>query len=167
MTDRTFYSPSTGGFYSQAIHGAAIPADAVRISRLRHQQLLEGQASGRAIIARDGKPVLATVAKPSLAELRTAATAQVKAEAARRILAIASLAQQSNDNATIAEHALAVAAGATAPPPQDVQAAQLRRARINAVRAASNALEQIVGTMPASNLTAFDATAARFWPDQE
>lgn len=167
MTNRIFFSAGTGGFYHESIHGAAIPEDAVRVTRLRYDALLAAQAEGRRIIVRDGKPVASAVRRPSLVDLRASATAAVKAEAALRILAIASLAQQSNDNALIAEYALAVAAGATGASPADVRAAQLRRARINAIRAASNAIEEIVAKMPASNLDAFDAATNRIWPPAE
>lgn len=167
-TDRIFFSPSAGGFYHLSIAGAAgIPADAVRVAQLRYAQLMEAQAKGHRIIVRDGKPVSAAPPKPSLTDLRASAVAAVKAQASARILAIASLVRQANDTALIADHALAVAGGATGAAPADVRAAQLRRARINAVRTASNALEEIVGRMPASNLLNFDASAERFWPPAE
>ena len=41
-----FYSKSTGGFYSRAIHGDNIPADAVEITDEEHRELLEGQSRG-------------------------------------------------------------------------------------------------------------------------
>ena len=54
-----FYSTQTGGFYDTAIHGSAIPADAVEITDEQHQALLEGQSQGKIIAAdKNGKPVL-------------------------------------------------------------------------------------------------------------
>lgn len=89
-----YYSPSTGGFYSEAVHGARqiaakqtereikagkrprmitnpecrIPEDAVKITAERHAELLAAQASGKAIVASAGKP-FATTPVPDPAEL--------------------------------------------------------------------------------------------------
>lgn len=41
-----FYSPSVKGFYSEEIHGGAIPADAVEISNSAREELLEAQSTG-------------------------------------------------------------------------------------------------------------------------
>jgi hypothetical protein len=55
-----FYSPTTGGFYSQAIHGDSMPTDVVAITDERHADLLAGQAAGQRIVAgQDGAPMLA------------------------------------------------------------------------------------------------------------
>jgi hypothetical protein len=54
-----FYSKSTNGFYTTAIHGVNIPADAVEITNQKYQELMSGQASGQSIKGgSDGKPVL-------------------------------------------------------------------------------------------------------------
>ena len=54
-----FYSPTTGGFYDRKIHGDAIPADAVEITRGEHAALLAGQSAGQHIEADEhGHPVL-------------------------------------------------------------------------------------------------------------
>ncbi|QEY74101.1 DUF4376 domain-containing protein [Pseudomonas denitrificans (nom. rej.)] len=54
-----FYSASAGGFYSQGIHGDAIPDDAIAISEELHARLLEGQQNGQRIAAgEDGMPML-------------------------------------------------------------------------------------------------------------
>lgn len=54
-----FYSPSHAGFYSVAIHGDEIPADAVEISAAEHASLLDGQSQGKRIVAdAQGRPVL-------------------------------------------------------------------------------------------------------------
>ncbi len=60
-----FYSASTRGFYSRAIHGHAIPADAVEITAEEHAALLEGQAKGKDIdFDEAGRPFLAE--RPSI-----------------------------------------------------------------------------------------------------
>lgn len=90
-----FYSPSTGGFYCEEIHGVRrinipdpewiaqsdddkcplievdnvgcqIPVDAVEISKAQHSTLLDGQSRGMRIVAgADGYPVLAEALLPS------------------------------------------------------------------------------------------------------
>lgn len=156
-----FYSAARGGFFHADNH-ATLPADAVRISRLRHRQLLEAQAQGRQIVANEaGRPVLAPIALPSLEQVRAQATAAVNREAARRIKAVATIERQTNDNAVIAQAALAVATGAA--PPADLAEALARRAAIDAIRAASNRLAATIAQMPAANLTDYDATADRLW----
>lgn len=78
-----FFSPSTGGFYSEAVHGARqravaqtereivagkrprmevnsdcrIPTDALPIDASRYQQLMEAQQRGKQIVVRGGKPM--------------------------------------------------------------------------------------------------------------
>ena len=52
------YSSETGGFYDRAIH-KEIPADAVEITTEEWQELLDGQAAGKIIVAgKGGKPEL-------------------------------------------------------------------------------------------------------------
>lgn len=64
-----FYSKSTGGFFDVAIH-AAIPSDAVEITREEHAALLAGQSNGKRIIAdADGRPVLADQPAPTQAQV--------------------------------------------------------------------------------------------------
>lgn len=65
-----FYSKTTGGFYDTAIHGDAIPADAVEITAEQHAALLDAQASGKLIQAdKSGKPVAVAPPPPTDAEL--------------------------------------------------------------------------------------------------
>ena len=59
-----YFSPSTGGFYSEAIHGkrggasgCLIPLDAVEISRETHAELMVAQAAGKIIVASEAGPV--------------------------------------------------------------------------------------------------------------
>ena len=52
------YAKSTGGFYDRAIHGDAIPADAVDITAAHHAELLTAQSAGQRIEAdANGYPV--------------------------------------------------------------------------------------------------------------
>ena len=152
-----FFSPSTGGFYDPAIHRTR-PADAVRITKARHAELIAARSVGKSIAAdAKGRPVIKSV-RLSLDQLRDRAVTAIKAEARRRILAVASLERQANDNAEIAIEAFAGAA-------TDLAGALDRRARINAIRTASNAIEAIVARMPASNLAAFDPSSHSLWPE--
>lgn len=92
-----YFSPSTGGFYSDRIHGAPelpepqnereqkagkrprmvpnpatkIPSDAVELDDGRHAQLMEAQATGKVIEIRGGKPV-AVEPRPDAEEARAA-----------------------------------------------------------------------------------------------
>lgn len=52
--DEFKYSPSTGGFYLQEIHGDNIPNDTVDVSHEYHSELMEAQAQGK-VIAYDKK----------------------------------------------------------------------------------------------------------------
>ncbi len=158
---RIYYSAARGGFFNTDSHNE-LPDDAVRISALRHAELLAAQATGRKIVPGDkGKPVLAPAKAPGVERLRAWATEDLSAEATRRIEAVASRARQSNDNALIAQAALAAATGAAAP--DGLDEAMARRATIDAIRAAFHRAAAIVARMPAANLTDFDATAARYW----
>lgn len=75
-----FYSANTGGFYDTAIHGNNIPADAVEITADEHQALIEGQSSGKVIVADDaGRPVLADTPAPTAAELLAAKNSEARA----------------------------------------------------------------------------------------
>ncbi len=160
--DRIRWSASTGAFYRPSIHGAAIPADAVAITDSRHAMLLEGQAAGRAIVAgMVGRPGLAPARRVCVGELRTAAIDAVKSEAARRILAIATLERQSNDNALIALAALDPAADR-----EQLASALDRRRRIDAIRTASDAIEMQLATWAAGALTDLDVATLAGWPKE-
>ena len=53
------FSPSTKGFYTEAMHGNNIPQDVVEITAERHTALLAGQSAGHVITAdKNGRPVL-------------------------------------------------------------------------------------------------------------
>ena len=75
------YSPSTNGFYLPKIHGDAIPADAVEITREHYEALLQGQSNGKRIVAgADGYPVLQDAPHATAAQIWEA----IKAERERR-----------------------------------------------------------------------------------
>lgn len=65
------YAKSTGGFYNTLIHGSNIPADAVEIIEQYHQELLDGQSSGK-IISSDanGYPILIDPTPKTKAQLK-------------------------------------------------------------------------------------------------
>lgn len=53
-----FYAKSTGGFYTQQIHGDSIPAGAVEISAEQHSALMQAQSNGKQISAdENGYPI--------------------------------------------------------------------------------------------------------------
>lgn len=62
-----YAAASTRGFYDSAIHGNAIPGDAVEITSAQHLFLINGQAAGKQIdwSAADGIPVLVDPPAPT------------------------------------------------------------------------------------------------------
>lgn len=157
------YSATTGGFYHAALHDGAIPDDAVPVSERRHRALLAGQGTGRAIVAgAAGTPELTAAPRVTIARQRELAVRSIKAEARRRILAIASLERQANDNAAIAMRGLVPATEA----PDAITAAITRRKAIDAIRAASNALEATIADWSAAALQKFNAADAAHWPGE-
>ena len=79
-----FYSPTTRGFYDLALHGDAIPTDAVEISAEEHRALIAAQAAGKTIVIGDeGRPVAADTPVPPAAEQRAEALARIDREHAR------------------------------------------------------------------------------------
>lgn len=78
-----FFSPSARAFYTLALHGGAIPSDAIAITADEHQALLTGLSHGQVIvIGDDGRPALAEAPLPPAEALAT----QVRA---RRALLLA------------------------------------------------------------------------------
>jgi hypothetical protein len=59
------YSKSTGGFYLPAIHGAAIPEDAVDISEEDHTVLMLAQGEGKVISSDENGYPIAVVPVPA------------------------------------------------------------------------------------------------------
>ena len=84
-----FYSAKTGGFYSRAIHGDNIPADAVEITEAEHAAMLEGQSQGKRIVAdENGYPTLQDPPPLTLDEAKVAKLAEINAACDAEIEAI-------------------------------------------------------------------------------
>lgn len=160
-----FYSPSSGGFYDDAIH-STVPADAVPITAAAHAALMAYQASGRKITfdAAKGKPVALAPPEPLLAERRALQLGAVRAEAGVRIEALVPLWRQSNDNASIGELAWRDPDTLSSDQVEQLRQARERRASIDAVRDASNELEVAIGAMTVAELKALDVTLPVHWP---
>ncbi|MFC3579529.1 hypothetical protein [Sphingomonas hylomeconis] len=160
------YAASTNAFYDVRVHGEAIPTDAVPISAARHAELLAAQGARRIVAGASGKPAQTPAPRVTRADLLARAVAAVKREAARRILAIASLERQANDNAVMASLALQLVTGTEDGPDitADAVTAQGRRAAIDAVRVASNKIEAAIATWAMAALSKFDAGADPRWP---
>lgn len=153
-----FWSPSTRGFYTADVHGRNIPADAVELSPRKYANLMAAHSAGAEIVATSKGPV-AKLQSPPREHFLALAVSRVKREASRRILAIATMEQQSNDNAAIALTALA-----RAPLTGPALAAVQRRSRIDAIRAVSNVVEAELDNLTAAELAAFSAARSPHWP---
>lgn len=156
------YAASTGGFYDTRIH-TAIPGDAVAISAASFARLMRAQASGGVIVARRGRPAIerpapSGPARYGIAQLRARAIAAIDAAARSRILAIASLARQSNDNAALA---IAAIVGTLS---EEAAAALDRRTRIEAIRKAAAAARTTIASADRATLDMFSAEAPGLWP---
>ncbi len=124
------------------------PDDAVEISDARHAELLDAQAEGRAIEAdARGRPVLVRRQRPAADELRARLRAGIQREAAQRIRAVSPEWQQLNDLRA----------------PSDAGA--VRFARIDAIRAASNAIEDLANGLPVADLAGFPVATHTLWPE--
>lgn len=148
-----FFSPSTGGFYIESVHGRNVPDDAVKITTKRHQELMVARQQGHTVVMGLNGPEIVRTASPE--EHFGRALGSIKREARNRILAVATLERQSNDNAALATGA---------PGESEYDAALARRARINAIREASNAIEGQLNALAPKAIAAFDAKKAD-WPD--
>ncbi|MCM0001025.1 MAG: hypothetical protein NBV68_16750 [Erythrobacter sp.] len=127
---------------------SAAPEGAVKITAARHAALLEDQAEGRTIIAdARGRPVIDRRTQPSAETIRAQLIAAIRREAARRIHAVSPEWRQLNDLREPSE------AGA------------VRFARIDAIRAASNAIEEFAGRMPPADLAGFPFATHTLWPE--
>jgi hypothetical protein len=115
------YSPSTNAFYHPAVHGHAIPADAVAVSPEEHATLLAAQARGQIIRPdENGCPVAVTPAAPpapTRAELYTAKQTEIRDGAMLTALAAeyAPLERQTWDQQAAEAEALQADADAPAP----------------------------------------------------
>lgn len=81
--DSVYYSPSTGGFYHDVVHGTAMPDDAIEIGHDAHRDLIAAQGMGKMIVpGKDGAPV--AVERPPLSpEQRAAQTGRFRDAALR------------------------------------------------------------------------------------
>lgn len=74
-----FYSSSINGFYDRTIHGDAIPTDAVEITTAEHAALINGQSTGKRIVAdSNGYPMLADPPPPTPEQVRATAVADIE-----------------------------------------------------------------------------------------
>ncbi|MBD59015.1 MAG: hypothetical protein CL808_02680 [Citromicrobium sp.] len=144
-----FYSPSTRGFYDDAVHAAAhIPADAQAVEPARHAELLDAQASEApvSIVPREtGTPVMSRQRSLTDAERRARLHAILDGETARRIAGVADIQQQLLDMRL---------GGAEA---------DARFAGIDAIRATAATIGTAIDAAPGGDLTAFDPTDAAHW----
>ncbi len=85
-----FYAKSTGGFYDPAIHGDAIPVDAVEITAEEYAALLAAQSAGKKIVAdAGGRPIAVDPPAPSEAIVRAGLLMQIDHAADAARLAVA------------------------------------------------------------------------------
>lgn len=124
------------------------PECAVEITDMRHGQLLDGLSEGRRITTdARGRPVVDRRTRPSADAVRAQLHAAIRREAAARIRAISPEWRQMNDLREPSE------AGA------------IRFARIDAIRAASNAIEELASGLPAADLAGFSVATHTVWPE--
>jgi len=126
----------------------AAPDYAVEISDSRHRDLLEAQSQGRRItVDARGRPVIDRCAAPDAGAIRPQLVAAIHREAARRIREISPEWRQINDLREPSE------AGA------------VRFARIDAIRAASNEIEDVAEGHPPHELVNFPVSTHPLWPE--
>lgn len=124
------------------------PEGAIEISDQRHGDLLEAQAEGRPITAdARGRPVVARRTRPDKPALRAQLAVAIRREAAARIRTISPEWRQMNDLR------------------EPTEEGAVRFARIDAIRAASNAIEELAGSLPAADLAAFPVATHTLWPE--
>ncbi|WP_288804059.1 hypothetical protein [uncultured Novosphingobium sp.] len=140
------YAPSTGGFYDTDLHDS-VPDDALEVTNELRAQLMDAQAAG-AQIALSAETGLPEALSPldDVENRRAALVRRTKAEAERRILAISPVWRQAND--------------LRAPCPD----AEARFTAIDAVRAASNAIEAELAAAEPDALAAWPVADNPLWP---
>lgn len=141
--------PDAGGEPQPAffLRQSQAPEGAVAISGRRHAALVEALAEGRSVTpGRNGKP-RAEARRVDSAQQRAQLVAAIKREAARRIGQVSPIWQQLNDiRAPSAE-------------------GQRRLAQIDAIRAASNAIEGMLADVSPRDLGAFPVSSNPAWPE--
>lgn len=141
--------PDAGGEPQPAffLRQSQAPEGAVAISGRRHAQLVEALADGQTVTAgADGKPRVAARRVDAGAQ-RAQLVAAIKREAARRIDQVAPIWRQLND--------------ARAPSPEGAR----RFAQVDAIRAASNAIEALLADVADRDLGAFPVSENPAWPE--
>ena len=127
---------------------AAAPEGAVEISDARHRQLLDGQSEGRRITTdARGRPVVDRRTRPSADAVRAQLRVAIRRQAAARIRAVSPEWRQLNDLREPSEQG------------------SIRFARIDAIRAASNAIEQLAEGLPVADLGGFPVANHTLWPE--
>lgn len=127
---------------------AAAPADAVEISDARHAELLAAQSQGRRIVVdAGGRPIAERLRRPSASAIRARLRLGIQREAARRIRDVSPEWRQLNDLR------------------EPTEESAVRFARIDAIRAASNAIEQLALSLPAADLAGFPVANHTLWPE--
>lgn len=149
MIIQYLWSPSARGFFIRGI-SSAIPEDSMPVSSRRHGALMEANAAGAAIEAcpKTGKPLVRLSVRDS-ADLRAALIGQIKREARRRIEAISPAWRQLNDMRA----------------PGD--AATRRFAAIDAIREASQHIEDMLACADHAALETFPVSLHPLWPSFE
>lgn len=148
-----FYSPSRGGFFDDKIN-RVLPDDCVPLKPGQRQALHAALATGKVIRVTANRAVQAVApTPPAIDDRRAQLHTAVKREASRRILAIAPMWQQLNDLRMIAT-GIGV----------DGSAAGARCDAIDAVRTASNLLDEAIEAMGARALARLDVTEPVHWP---
>lgn len=141
------YSPGTGGFYDTDLN-KNIPPDAVEIGEARRAEMLAAQAAGARIVPHPetGQPVAET---ESADALRARTLRSIKREAERRILSVSPLWRQINDQRDPGE------------------GTEARFAAIDAIRAASDAIEALLAETADADLPVFPVVNSPLWPEFE
>jgi hypothetical protein len=139
------YSASARGFFDSRMH-RCIPQDAVAVSPARHAALLAGQAQGCEIVPdMRGRPQLRSIRPSDLESARAACVQAIKREASRRI----------NDRFPLWRQINALR-DASDPGFHD----------IDAIRSASNIIEEEVMTIPTvEQLAIFPVESNPIWPE--
>lgn len=145
------YSPARNAFFDERVH-AALPDDARPVSAEEHARLLAAQSAGKVITPGDDGARTARRPAESGEQLRARLITATKREAARRIEAVAPLWRQLND-----WRDLATAEG------EQRAAIERRLAAIDALRAASDLLEQRLAGMTARQLARTDIADDSHW----
>ena len=146
------YSPARNGFFDERVH-ATLPDDARPVTPEEHARLLDAQSAGKVIMpGNDGEPTARRPAENG-EQLRARLIRATKREAARRIEAVAPLWRQLNDWRDLSHM----------PPGEQRSAIESRVDAINAIRAASNRLEQQLAGMTARQLAKADIADDTHW----